>query len=97
MPFHPRPERGSYCPCPLERTTGYILVVGTPPSTREATAELPTRVVPWPRRGAPLAVLVGSFGYTSAGGPIALTIDAQGHVVRIESLRAANDPPPSAP
>lgn len=66
-----------------EQPQGYLLVVGAPPPT--LPSGLPIHVIAWPRRGAPLGALLGSLGYTS--GPVGLTIDSEGHVVRIESLR----------
>lgn len=67
---------------------GYLLVVGDPPPTLRSG--LPTRVTAWPRQGTRLGTLLGSLGY--AAGPVGLTIDSEGHVVRIESLRTDTAP-----
>lgn len=67
---------------------GYLLVVGDPPPNLRSG--LPTRVTAWPRQGTRLGTLLGSLGYAS--GPVGLTIDSEGHVVRIESLRTDTAP-----
>ena len=68
-----------------EQPQGYLLVVGTPPPTLRSV--LPTRVTAWPRQGTRLGMRLGSLGYIR--GPVGLTIDSEGHVVRIESLRTS--------
>lgn len=80
---------------------GYLLLVGAPPpgrprgphqSASSAGSALPTHELAWPRRGSGLGVLLETLGYTR--GPVALIIDGEGHLVRVESVHT-DTPQPS--
>jgi hypothetical protein len=99
----PTPPRASLLASAAGDSAGYLLLIGEPSDTAAARRLAPARgaapgqpplslrTVSWASEdaaAAPVVLLVRSLGYTAP--PVLLTVDGDGHIVRVQPVPSAN-------